>query len=128
MTTRIPFILSMAAALGLTAGCGTVPGWLTQGKFAHKYAKEFCDRAFDCDETGAGQVWGDEKSCSAQYDESMRDAYGSACKYRHSEARECLDSFRELPCDPTDTQIEAHLTQCYEVWECDESPVDTAGS
>ena len=65
MTSRNVFVLALAASFGITAGCGTLPGWLTQSKFARKYATEFCDREFDCDEGGAAQIWSDEKSCRA---------------------------------------------------------------
>jgi len=118
MILRFVSLTFLTTAIGSMLSCGITPGWLTQKKFARKYAKEFCDREFDCDATGAAARWIDEDRCNDDYRDALNDAYGSKCKYRKSEARECLDSFRELPCDPLEPETDLHLVQCMEVWDC----------
>lgn len=93
---------------------------MSEKEFSKKYAEQLCDRTFDCDETGATEFWGSEDDCHTETKKELKASYDNECSYNGDLAKDCLNSFKELSCNPHYEIIQAHLDLCESIWECGE--------
>ena len=94
----------------VATGCG-----LDEDKFLDKFAKELCDKEFDCaEEEDYESKFDNEEECVEFFQGIMQPSDDEAdCEYNSEAAHDCLGAIEDLECDYDGGEI----PECNDVYE-----------